>query len=87
MRITLNKSEYGAVNDLRGLPRDAHMLIMTGRSTDTGGVLDGSEHAFEALVSFISEELADGVVSARAARALQSLCIKIDPDCADWLGM
>jgi len=87
MRVTLNKTQYRAVNDLRGLPHDAHMLIMCSRHTATGGVLEGSEQAFEELVSFVSEELAEGKLSATAARALLSLCIKIDPECADWLGI
>ena len=87
MKVTLNKSQYRAVNDLRGLPHDAHLLIMCSSITDAGGILDGSEDAFEELVSFIGEEMADGMLSATAARTLRSLCIKIDPDCADWLGM
>jgi len=27
------------------------------------------------------------MLSARAARTLASLCVTIDPDCAEWLGM
>jgi len=87
MKVTLSKTQHRAVNDLRGLPHDAHMLIMCSRYTATGGTLEGSEKAFEELVSFISEEMAEGMLSATAARALMSLCIKIDPECADWLGM
>jgi len=87
MNVTLNKAQYRALNKLRGLPDGAHMLIMCSRSTETGGVLAGSEQDFEELVEFISREMADGMLSATAARALGSLCVKIDPDCADWLGM
>jgi hypothetical protein len=87
MRVTLNKTQYNAINKLRGLPDGAHMLIMCSRMIPTGGVLDGSEAAFDELVEFISGEIADGMLSATATRALASLCVKIDPDCADWLGM
>ncbi|MFT4625683.1 MAG: hypothetical protein ACI8PZ_004354 [Myxococcota bacterium] len=87
MKVTLNKSQYRALNNLRALPADAHMLIMCSKLTPTGGVLDGSQDAFDELVGFISGEIADGMVSATAARALASLCVKIDPSCADWLGM
>ena len=87
MKITLNKSQYRAVNDLRGLPHDAHMLVMCSRMTDKGGILDGSDEAFEELVSFIGEEMADGTLSSTAAGTLRAVCLKIDPGCADWLGM
>lgn len=87
MKVTLNKTQYRAINDLRGLPPEAHMLVMCARSTDKGGVLDGRPGAFEELVSHIGEELGDGMVSATAGRALASAAVKIDPACADWLGM
>lgn len=86
MRVTLNKTQYRALNKLRGLPDGAHRLIMCSRSTPTGGTLQGSEKAFDELVEFISTEIAYGMLSATATKALASLCVKIDPDCADWLG-
>lgn len=87
MKVSLDKSEYRALNGLRGLPESAHMLVMCSRMTATGGTLMGSVHAFDELVNDISVQIADGLISATAARALYSLCVKIDPDCADWLGM
>ncbi len=87
MKVTTNKSQFRALNDRRGLPPRAHRLVMCSRSTSTGGVLEGTEEDFAELVEFISEELAEGMLSATAARALVSLAVKLDPDCADWLGM
>lgn len=88
MTITLTKAQYRAVNDLRGLPEGAHMMVMCSRPTDKGGgILEGDEADFDELVSFIGESLADGMLSETKARPLRSLCVKIDPDCADWLGM
>jgi len=87
MKITLTKTQYQAVNALRGLPNDAHMLVMCSRSTEKGGVLDGDRNAFDALVSHISEDLAHGMHSVSRARALAAVAVKIDPSCADWLGM
>ena len=88
MTITLNKSQYRALNALRGLPEEAHMLIMCSSLTPTGGgILEGPEEAFDELVEFISGELAEGMVSASASKALLSLCAALDPDCVDWLGM
>lgn len=87
MRVTLNKTQYRAVNALRGLPQGAHLMVMCSRSTDTGGILEGDRDAMDELVSHISEELADGMVSAATGRALASAAIAIDPKSADWLGM
>lgn len=87
MKVSLDQAEYRALNGLMGLPEGAHMLVMCSTSTATGGVLDGDEDAFEELVSFIGTEMAEGTLKVTASRALRSLCLKIDPDCADWLGM
>lgn len=86
MKMSLAKAEYDAVNDLRGLPHASHMLVMCSRPTREGGVLEGSDDAFAELVSSIGEAMADGMLSAGAARTLRSACLIIDPDCADWLG-
>jgi len=59
------------------------MLLMTS-GVDS---LEGSQEAFDELVEFIGEELAEGMLSATNARALHALCLRIDPSCADWLGM
>ena len=85
MRVAVNKAEYRALNGLRGLPAGAHTLVMCALPTPTGGVLDGSETDFAELVSFIGGEIADGTLP--ASRALLSLCLKIDPECGDWLGL
>ena len=86
MRLSLNKTQYRAVNDLRGLPDGAHMLVMCSEITATGGVLEGPDEAFRELVAFIGEDLAEGMLSATATRALWALCVKIDPHSAEWLG-
>ena len=87
MKVSLNKAQYRALNDLRGLPQGAHMMVMCSESTATGGVIEGDAQDFEELVAFISEGLADGAYRAGEGRVLMSLCVKINPDCADWLGM
>ena len=87
LRISINKIEYRTLINLRGLPDGAHMLIMCASSTPTGAILEGSEEAFEELVAFISEELAEGLVRGRTAGTLHALGVKIDPGCADWLGI
>lgn len=86
MRVSVTTAQYRALNDLRGLPDAAHMPIMCSLPTETGGQLDGSDEAFEELVSFIGPEMSEGLLSATASRALRSLCVKIDPRCAEWLG-
>lgn len=87
MKVAITKREVNALNKLRGLPADAHMLLMCAHSTASGATLEGTEEAFAELIDFIGEEMADGMVSSAAGGVLYSLCVKIDPDCADWLGM
>jgi len=88
MKVTTDAAQGRALNQLRGLPPDAHMLIMCSKTKPSGAlVLDGSEDDFAQLIDHISEEIADGMLSPRASQALGSLCIKIDPACREWLGM
>lgn len=87
MNLPINKSQWHALNELRGLPETAHLLVMSARSTDSGAVLDGSQSAFGELVEHIGSELEEGMFSGPIAGALHALCVKIDPECADWLGM
>lgn len=87
MQVTLTQTEYRALNALRGLPQGAHMLVMCSLPTATGATLEGSDDDFSEILSFIGEQMADGMLSETAERALRSMCLKIDPDCADWLGM
>ncbi len=88
MKLSLTKAEYRAVNALRGLPDGAHMMVMCSNFNDDGsGELEGDEDDFAELVSFVGEEMAEGRLSATASRALRSLCVRIDPGCADWLVM
>ncbi len=87
MKITLTRSESSALNNLRGLPEDVHFMVMRMSLSLEGGVLDGDEETLEALVEFVSGELADGMVPNKHVGALTSLCVKIDPGCIDWLGM
>lgn len=84
--MTVTTAQSRALNELRGLPDDVFMMLMTARRTETGEVLQGTEETFAELVSFIADDLAEGMVSRRSVRPLRALCIAIDPDCADWLG-
>lgn len=59
------------------------MLLMTARPD----ALEGDEDDFQELVEFIGEELAEGMFSKADADTLVDLCLKIDPNCGDWLGM
>ncbi len=86
MRIALNKTEYRALNRLRGLPPDAHLLVMCCHTTPTGGTLDGSENAFEELVEFLIAEVDEGLAPATDHPALLSIAGKINPESLDWLG-
>lgn len=88
MTLTLTKAQYSAVCDLRGLPQGAHFLIMTSTiAPGGGGVLEGSEEDFEALLSHINEDISEGLVKARALRSLVSVCEMINPDSINWLGV
>ena len=82
MRIPIDARQAQALNTLRGLPERAHLLLMESDMS----TLDGAKKAFDELVAFISDELAEGRVGRRDAEALIELCLRIDPSCSAWLG-
>jgi hypothetical protein len=86
MKVSITRTQWHALTDLRGLPEGAHMLVMCSAPTETGAVLDGDQDAFDELVAHIGEDLGDGMLRGSAAKALVALCLKIDPRCGDWLG-
>ncbi len=82
MRVQLKPAEALALQDVRGLPEAAHLLVMC-MSSDW--VLEGSRASFDLLVDAISEDLADGMHAAETSRLLADICLEIDPTRADWL--
>lgn len=86
MKISITGKQWHALNDLRGLPEAAHMLVMCSMPTENGAVLEGDKDAFDELVAHISEDLAEGMLTGGTAKALVALCLKIDPRAGDWLG-
>ncbi len=87
MMVSITKTQYLALNDLRGLPEGAHMLVMCSIPSEEGAVLEGSKEAFGELIEHINEDLCEGMLTGPAAKALKSLCLRIDRRCAEWLGM
>ena len=86
MQVEISEAESRALNKLRGLPQGVFMMIVTARPLAQGETLQGEEASFQELIEFIDEEIAEGMVSGRAASLLFDLCVRMDPSCADWLG-
>ncbi len=42
MKVSITKTQWFALNDLRGLPERAHMLVMCSIPSEGGAVLEGS---------------------------------------------
>jgi hypothetical protein len=87
MKVFITKTQCFALNDLRGLPERAHMLVMCSIPSEEGAVLEGPDEAFAELIEHINEDLCEGSLAKPVAAALTSLCLKVDPRCAEWLGM
>lgn len=74
--MTVSRAQSLALNELRGLPEKVHMMLMMGQRTEAGELLQGTEETFAELVSFIAEDLAEGMVSGRSIPPLRALCSK-----------
>lgn len=88
MKRTVTPAQNRALSALRGLPSEAHLLLMcASTSANGGGALSGPKQAFDELIQHISEDLSVGIHDASTEAHLVAVCLKIDPRCEDWLGM
>jgi len=87
MQVIVTNAQYRALSAIYGPPENVHCLIMCSRPVDGKWVLDGKGEVFDELLSVISEEIGEGLCPKNNARALLSICKKIDPSSLDCIGM
>ena len=80
-KISISIAEYLALNSIRGLEEDAHMLVMTAQRTKNGYyVLSGSSETFDSLASYISEDIYYETLPAKELKQLRKLLERLEPD-------
>lgn len=86
MKISITKIQYWALMDIHGAPANVHQLIMNAGLKEGKYFIEGEDDDFDELLSLISEEIGEGLCSAKNATAMLGICKKIDPDSLNWIG-
>jgi hypothetical protein len=77
--LEISSKENTAINKIRGLPADAHMMVMTATLEEGNtAILSGEEDAFHELASAISEELEFDLAKKSDQKSLFSLMVTIE---------
>ena len=76
--VTVSRQEFSALMDIRGLPADAHSMVMTAcRAPDGKVLLTGERSAFQELLSTAIEEIEEGLATRKNQEFLAELCCRI----------
>jgi hypothetical protein len=77
--LEISSKHFSAIDKIRGLPEDTHMMLMTA-NLDEGStvILSGKEDAFHGLASTISEELEFDLAKKTDQKSLFSLMVTIE---------
>ena len=79
-KIEITKSQYDALNEIRGLHQDAHTMVMVAKRVDSGYLLEGTAETFDHLVSDLSDELHYELSPKYRLKHLRTLMNRIYPD-------
>jgi hypothetical protein len=76
--VKVSHQEYSALMDIRGLPDDAHTIVMTaGPALDGGWQLKGNRSAFQDLLYTVIEDIEVGIAPRKNQPALVKLCRRL----------
>jgi hypothetical protein len=79
-KLLITKSQYSALNEIRGLEQSVHAMVMTARPTPKGWILEGASEAFGHLQSDLSDEIYHEMSPPSRLRHLRSLMNQLEPD-------
>lgn len=79
-KILITKSQYRALEDIRGLEQSAHFMVMCAREAPKGYVLEGDQDTFDHLVSDLSDEIFYKMSPPSRLKHLRSLMYQLEPD-------
>lgn len=80
-KVTITKTQYSLLNDIRGLQQDAHYMVILAKEAPNGYVLEGTDETFNHLIRDLYDELE--LAPKSKLRALHSLIRRIEPEYDD----
>lgn len=74
-KVSFNKTEMAALNQLRGLPENVYYMLVTADDN----VLQGKGEDFDDLASYLSDEIYYGLSPKSRVKTLQRIYNKVAP--------
>lgn len=79
--LSITRGEYDALDAIRGLEASVHLMVMCARRQENGRfVLEGSQSAFDALQSDLSDEIYHELSPPSRIKQLRKLYQRLSPD-------
>jgi hypothetical protein len=79
-KLLITKSQYHALNEIRGLEQSAFYLVIGAKQTPKGYVLEGCPEAFDHLASDVSDEIYYELSPKSQLKALRTLLCRLQPE-------
>jgi hypothetical protein len=83
-KLLITKSQWSALNEVRGLHQDAFHMVITAKEYQNGYVLEGTPEAFSHLRSDISDEVYHELSPKSRLRYLRTLMNRLEPEGDDF---
>ena len=78
-KLLITKSQYNALEDIRGVEQSVHFMVMTAKETPKGHVLSGDSETFDHLQSDLSDEIFYKMSPPSRLKHLRSLMYQLEP--------
>jgi hypothetical protein len=81
--MLITKSQYNALNEIRGLHLDAFHMVVAAKGYSNGYLLKGSTEAFAHLRADLSDEVYHELSPKSRLKHLRTLMYRLEPDAFD----
>jgi hypothetical protein len=83
-KVLITKSQWHALNMIRGLHQDAFHMVIAAEESDGGYVLKGKSETFDHLLRDLYDEVEYELSPQTRLRHLRSLIRRIEPECIEF---
>ena len=80
IKLEITEKQYDALQEIRGLKNDGHMMVMTAKRLENGWLLEGTEKTFDRLVTDLYDEVEFEMQPKSKLKHLRQLICEISPE-------
>lgn len=80
IKLKITDKQYDALQEIRGLRSDGHMMVMTAKRLENDWLLEGTEKTFDGLVMDLYDEVEFEMQPKSKLKHLRQLICEISPE-------